>query len=101
MLTSLEFDRAPTGVCSVRGNCIVTVVCPIQELGAFVVVEHAECHVFVGMYFAHIEGKPLVEEILSPVKDVHSEWLLRAATLEAVEIEARAKLIAQIELLAH
>src|SRR5580658_2368922 len=29
MLASLEFDRAATGVCSVRGDCIIAVVCPI------------------------------------------------------------------------
>ena len=88
MPASLEFYRAAPGVGPIRGNCKITVVCPIQELCAFVVVEHAEGYKFVGMDLAHIKRKPFVEEILPPVEDVHSDWLLRAATLEAVEVEA-------------
>ena len=53
------------------------------------------------MYLAHIKGKPFAEEILPPIEDVHGDWFLRASTLEAVEIEPRAELIAQVELLTH
>ena len=70
MLGSLEFNRAATGVSPIRGNGKITVVCPIQKLCALVVVEHAEGHVFVGVYLAHIKGKPLPEEILPPIEDV-------------------------------
>jgi hypothetical protein len=56
-------------------------------LRALVVVEHAESYIFVGVNLAHIKRKPVVEKILPPVEDVQSDGLLRAAALQAVEIE--------------
>src|SRR5271156_2540584 len=84
MPSSLEFDRRATGICSVRGDSIVAIVCAIQKLRALVVIEHAESYIFVGMDLAHVKRKPVVEEILPPVKDVQSDRFLRAAALEAI-----------------
>jgi hypothetical protein len=51
------------------------------------------------VYLARVKRKPLVQEILPPIQDVYSDWLLRASALQTVEIEPRAESIAEIELL--
>ena len=53
------------------------------------------------MDLTHIKRKPVVEEILPPVKDVQSDRLLRAAALQAIQVEPGAEAVAQVELLTY
>jgi hypothetical protein len=85
---SLEFHRAAARICPIEGDRQIPVIGPIQELCSFVVVEHAESYKLIGVYLADIKGKPLREEILAPVENVHGDRLLRTAALQAVQIEA-------------
>ena len=42
-----------------------------------------------------------MQEIFAPVENVYCDRLLRPATLQGVQIQPRAKLVAQVELLTH
>lgn len=51
------------------------------------------------MDFPHIKGQPLLEEILPPIKNIHSDRFPRATTLQSVKVVSRAETIAKVELL--
>jgi hypothetical protein len=40
------------------------------------------------MNLAHVKGKPLAQKVLTPIEDIQSDWLLRAPSLQAVEIKS-------------
>jgi hypothetical protein len=88
MPSSLVFQCPAPGVCPIRGDRKVTIIRPVQELRTFVVVEHAEGYVLIGMNLAHVKGKTLVQKVLTPIEDIHGDWLLRAPSLQAVEIKS-------------
>src|ERR1035441_7046249 len=100
MLRGLEFNRRSAGVCSIGGKRQVAVAPSIQELCALVIVEHTQTDVFVWMDLSDIERQPLLEQILSPVKDVHHDRFLWSATLQTIEGKTGAEALTEIELLA-